>query len=741
MLESILIKNVATYDSHVGVHITGLKKVNFIYGANSCGKTTITKFISEPEHINFQSCQLGWQNSTQIPALVYNKDFRDRNFGKGNIAGVFTLGEATSEQIKAIETMHAELDKIKTNGVEKKATIDRQTKECTELEDSFREACWSTVYKKYENDFKDGFVGVIKKELFKDRLLSEAKNNLSELKSFEDLKEKSLTIFGQRPTELILVTLLNFNRVSEIEGNGIWKKKIIGKTDVDIAKLIQKLNINDWVNEGRDHLQDEKTCPFCQKDTITNDFRKQLDDYFDEAFTKEIEEAKTLGTEYQILTTNLENLLVEIAAEAKKISNSKLDVEIFSAYIKTAVSQFRSNRELINNKLKEPSRIFTLTSTSIQNNDIQNLIVDANKLITEHNNIVINFDREKSKLITMIWKFLADGYKTEIDNFTRKRDGLVRGIEAIKVVHLKLQTDYSNLNKEIKEANKNVTGVQSSVDQINKILVSYGFTNFKIVPSKTAENQYQIQRDDETLAESTLSEGEITFITFLYFLQLAKGGISEDTVTQDRILVVDDPISSLDSNVLFVVSSLLKEIIKKIKKKEGHIKQIILLTHNVYFHKEVSFIDGRSSPNNPDTSYWILRKNHNVSSVQNYEENPINSSYELLWKELKNSNNNSGITVQNTMRRIIENYFKILGKYGDDELINKFDNHQDQEICRSLICWINDGSHSMPDDLFIEHQGAISEKYFEIFERIFEQMGHPEHFNMMMKVTPAKMSA
>ena len=296
-----------------------------------------------------------------------------------------------------------------------------------------------------------------------------------------------------------------------------------------------------------------------------------------------------------------------------------------------------------------------------------------------------------------------------------------------------LRLDYKKLDLEIKELAKNITSIQPSVDEINKSLNSFGFQNFEIVPSKTGINQYQIQREDGTLAESTLSEGEITFITFLYYLQLAKGSTNEEDITNERILIVDDPISSLDSNVLFVVSTLLKEIIKSIKKDEGNIKQLILLTHNVYFHKEVSFIDGRTKESG-DTFFWIIRKNDNITSIQPFElKNPIQNSYELLWQELKNKDNSSGLTIQNTMRRIIENYFKILGKYGDDDLINKFENPQEKEICRSLISWINDGSHSIPDDLFIEQQESITDKYFDVFKRIFKEMGQIEHYNMMMR--------
>ena len=103
-----------------------------------------------------------------------------------------------------------------------------------------------------------------------------------------------------------------------------------------------------------------------------------------------------------------------------------------------------------------------------------------------------------------------------------------------------------------------------------------------------------------------------------------------------------------------------------------------------------------------------------------------------MWKELKERERNSGITIQNTMRRIIEHYFKILGKYGDNDLIEKFNNSEDQTICRSLVCWINDGSHAISDDLFIEFPENINDKYFEVFEKIFLEAGQQGHYNMMM---------
>eukprot|EP01093_Parvamoeba_rugata_P013240 TRINITY_DN401_c0_g2_i6.p1 TRINITY_DN401_c0_g2~~TRINITY_DN401_c0_g2_i6.p1 ORF type:complete len:733 (-),score=161.55 TRINITY_DN401_c0_g2_i6:3455-5653(-) len=731
MIRSVTIKNTATFDD-TGIEVSEFKKVNFFYGANGSGKTTISNFIYAPNNARFPDCQLNWKNEIELKSLVYNKEFRDRNFGNGTIAGVFTLGQATKEEAELIEENRKELNDLKEKGIQQKEVLDKQTKKRDDLEDDFREEVWTTIYKKHEVNFKEAFKGVMQKKPFLTKLLDKFENNTSDLKTIEELKERAETILGETPIKISEIPTIDFLRISEIEQEGIWSKKIIGKSDVEIAKLIQRLNINDWVNEGKKHLQEDKTCPFCQEDTITQDFRNQLEGYFDETFVSDTKKAKDLNDDYIRVFENIINELQQIESTEKLNQKTKLDLDKFSSLLKTLNSQFVANKELLNSKLKEPSRSIALTSTKEQLEEIEKLISTANITIKKHNDIVNNYATERNKLVNEIWKFIIEDNRTRIEYFVKHKNGLQKGIDNISKKVIELRDEYKKLDKEIKELTKNVTSIQPSVDEINQTLKSFGFQNFEIVPSQIGTNQYQIQRADGELAESTLSEGEVTFITFLYFLQLVKGSTNETEITDERILVIDDPISSLDSNVLFVVSSLLKEITKGIRNNEGNIKQLILLTHNVYFHKEVSFINGRTKECN-ETNFWILRKIDNVSYLQDFElVNPIQNSYELLWRELKNKDNNSGITIQNTMRRIIENYFKILGKYGDDDLIDKFDNPQEKEICRSLICWINEGSHTIPDDLFVELQDNTIENYFKVFKSVFKETGHLEHYNMMM---------
>lgn len=307
VIESLNLKNIATYDS-TGSSIENLKKINFIYGANGCGKTTVTKFIDNQTDPLFCNCSLVWKSGIPVKALVYNKDFRTKNFGKGSMDGVFTLGQATKEEIENIKKMQDELSDIKDKGIKKKDAFEKLTITKQETENEFKEIVWTSIYKKYEIEFKEAFVGFLRKDAFKFQIIGQFQSDTSLLNTYEELKEKAKIIFGKVPTTMLLISVIEFSRLLEIENNSIWKKKIIGKADVEIAKLIQKLNLNDWVNEGKSYLQEDETCPFCQQQTITQGFRKQLENYFDETFITDTKLVKVLTDEYNRLALNLTNL-------------------------------------------------------------------------------------------------------------------------------------------------------------------------------------------------------------------------------------------------------------------------------------------------------------------------------------------------------------------------------------------------------------------------------------------------
>ncbi len=69
MIENITIKKVATYNN-IGIQINDLKKVNFIYGANGCGKTTISNFLYNIADLKFNHSSLAWKNTSPLNTLV-----------------------------------------------------------------------------------------------------------------------------------------------------------------------------------------------------------------------------------------------------------------------------------------------------------------------------------------------------------------------------------------------------------------------------------------------------------------------------------------------------------------------------------------------------------------------------------------------------------------------------------------------------------------------------------------------
>lgn len=739
MLTDIKIAKVATYDPQ-GVHIAKLKKINFIYGSNGCGKTTASNFLSETKDPLYGGCSVTWEYGVESQLLVYNKKFRDNNFGTGEIAGVFTLGQATKEQLELIQTRRTDVNDLTKVIHTSKETFEKQENVLNKKNQEYIEECWK-VYKKYEGDFKDVLRGSIgSKKLFSDQIIKVNNESTTNKHSYDELIKKSKILLGEKPSRISNLDTPEYGEINKIESSSIWEKSVVGKDGVQISGLIEKLKNHDWVNHGRNFIENSATCPFCQNETITASFKEQLEEYFDESFSSDIDLIKKLTLNYEGKYNQLVGMVKSIYDESKIIPDSIVNSDFFLVHLDALKSVFESNLLIMKSKGEKASHPVQIHNSEEHFNEISKIIEVENTRINTHNEIVLNYQNELNIFKKQVWEFLAVNIPEKYSKHSREINGLERGLAEIIRKNNEIEDQLKEIKKEIVTLSKNITSVQPAVDEMNKLLLAYGFYSFVIVPSPTKENHYCIQRASGELAHNTLSEGEVTFITFLYYLQLVKGATDQSSVTNNRILVIDDPISSLDSNILYVVSSIVKGLVREVKSNNSNLKQLILLTHNVYFHKEVSFINGRVK-NDKDTHFWILRKVGNLTSIQGYEQkNPIESSYELLWREVKDWQRSSGITVQNIMRRIVENYFSILGCSRDDKILEKFESHEEKQICKSLLHWINDGSHCLPDDLFIQSQDESIEKYLEVFRKIFKYTNNEGHYNMMMGIENAEVN-
>lgn len=179
MLEEIKIAGEASYTAD-GETLGDLRQLNFIYGANGSGKTTISRVIATPA--DYANCSVTWTNGRPLEALVYNRDFVERNY-VSQMRGIFTLGEEDATvlaNIAAFQARCAQLDSEISNRVLNLQGADGQSGkrgELAGLRRALEDACWQ-IKTRHDEQFKDAFAGFRgARSTFCDKLLTEFRDN------------------------------------------------------------------------------------------------------------------------------------------------------------------------------------------------------------------------------------------------------------------------------------------------------------------------------------------------------------------------------------------------------------------------------------------------------------------------------------------------------------------------------------------------------------------------------------
>ena len=737
MIESIHIAKAATYGDNAQA-LTGLKMFTYIYGSNGSGKTTISRVIGNPASPSHASCRVTWKGGAPLEVMVYNRDFVQANFGQSAIKGVFTLGKQSVEDAELLRLATAEVAKRSEDIQKFTATLQGpdglggKRAELEALDQWLQEKCWlqkvkhgaklSGAFEGYRND----------KSKFKRKILEESARAASDevRPTLTEMEAKAETIFGAAPATETPLPSPSSNSLLSRESYPILAKIVVGSKDVDIAVMIEKLGSSDWVKQGRPYFQiNEGNCPFCQQ-AAPPSLEASLSAYFDGAFIADTDAVDALTLAYaadgKAFVSSVDAILASPSA--------RLDKSGLEAQRDIAVAKIAANSLLIEAKRKEPSRPIALESLLDATVAISSTIAIANAAISAHNSTVANLKGEKENLTAQVWRYLIDEELiADLADYVARKSGIDKAIEKLEELIAESKKVKLAKESEIRALEKSSTSVQPTVNEINALLCSYGFRSFSLARAGEG-NTYALRRADQTDARETLSEGEKSFVTFLYFYFLLQGSPSDSGTIAHRVAVVDDPVSSLDSDVLFIVSSLIHRLMDEVRAKTSAVRQLFILTHNIHFHREVTFNGDRPRDGVlREESFWVVRKPAGHSQLESCAQNPVSSSYEMLWAELRRLDQLLG-AVQNTMRRILESYFKILGGVDPKSLDRHFEG-SDKVVCRSLFSWINAGSHGFDDNLHFAVDAASVENHLRVFKAIFELSKHGAHYRMMMRET------
>lgn len=738
MIARISLQNTATFGNETQT-MDKLKKLNFVFGSNGSGKTTISRVLRSPER--YPNCTVEWENGSAFPCKVYNSDFVAENFkDDSDMPGIFTLGKEeleTKEKIRELEKQIRELDSERTKKSNTLKGADGKSGKEDELaafEKKYTDIFWSRKQRFDSSSLRDGMEGFLNsKTNFRKQLLQQAMSNKEQLCSFEELSSRAKVAFGEKPMVLPEISLPNFTKFLELSRSPILKKKIVGKEDIDISVLIKKLNNSDWVKAGMTYLdRSDGVCPFCQG-KIQDNLKEKLDRYFDETYLANIKEVDEIISQYDASSSQLLNQLDSILQQNADF----MDAETFKASLQLLENVIGNNKQLLLSKKANPSMPVELLEYGNLPEELVNLVRESNCKIQEHNIMVSQLGKEQALLKKQIWRFIVNDASSDIAAYRKGKKKLEDEIAALNAEIREGLAQKRGLETDIKNLQAALTSVIPTKDLINEWLEEFGFTGFRLEVGSD-EHSYGLVRNDGTPVNKTLSEGEKNFVTFLYFYALLKGSQDDSGMTSEQVVVIDDPVSSMDSDVLFVISTLIRRLVWDMSNDESKIQQLFIETHNIYFHKEVSLDRNFPKGMKAKTTFWTVQKNHNISFVNFCKSNPVKSTYEMLWDIVsgvsENPSSGDQTSIQNTMRRILEHYFSVYGDIPLNELPMKLD-VKDRPIAKSLLSWVNDGSHSSFDDFYYTPPIADGvERYLSIFKAIFEKTGHIAHYNMMMDI-------
>lgn len=751
MINEITMKNVATYNQ-VGVKIEGLKRLNYFFGNNGSEKSTIAKYlqslvIGDLEN-KYVSCSKDSDDPMQEEILIFNKDFVERNFRQNQtLKGIFSLDQKNAEIDKQIKVNEEDI----TQKLQKKHDIEEKNNEIdqrnNQLKTELTEKCFNkrNIFKSFSK-IKLDYSGSKKNNL--EHVEKIIQHNKIEKSKFEHLNDLYKKLYEDNLNNIDLsLDIQLFDKLLQKHNklSVLLQEIIIGKEDVQLAKLINDFGLKTWVLQGKTFLEKTKTvCPFCQKETIDDDFISQLNNIFDESSQQKIYEIKNEKNVYENI---FKGVLQNIQSVYEKY-NAKNIVSDLQMKLKTI---YDANLKIISDKISAPNEKKTLDNII---ESFKDKLLQINVEIEKNNALVNSLDTQRKSLIKQIWDYIALECKGDIIKYQEDVKSAIEIITRNKTEIEKLQMEVQELRQKNADLRGKTINTKEAVDNINQILKNSGFIGFEIC-EQTEENnisQYYLSRNSgvgEDKVFDSLSEGESNFISFLYFYQLCLGTTDiKRNSAKKKIIVIDDPVSSMDSQVLFIVSTLVNRLTAyrgKSEKQEflnRNICQVFILTHNYYFYKEVAM---QKRPICKSQQHYLIEKNDiNETHIKQrgYKEY---DDYALMWQTIKEAkeklsddNKEQNILLANLFRRILESYANFIGLGTDSWATILADNDKDSmehHLKAAFISMINDESHKVsPFDNFYFQKihNANPSKLFEVFESIFNTIGK-EHYDRMMK--------
>lgn len=721
MITKIKLKGVASYKNSALLETD--KKVNLIYGLNGTGKSVFSNYLYAKDHADFSNCTIEGLNREEI--LVYSQKFiQDYFYESDNLKGIFTLSKENKNAEEKIRNAQKEIEKLDNEKSAKSDNLETINGELLKKKQDSENKVWEIKTRFTGSDrvlefCLDGLKG--KKETLLNHLLGVDKPSKKPDKPTDELKKEVEALQGENAQRYSTIPTINFTG-DQIETNLLFQKEIIGNENSSVAELIKKFQNSDWVKKGLEFLPDEiddtgQPCPFCQEKTITKTVVDNIKDYFDESYEKDLNELYKMFVDYE----NAINLLPsKVSYDSHPLIKENQDD--FDNKYNAVIRVLRDNKKKIGDKQRTPSKKITLVNSveTIKNFDLY--VADINKKINEHNQKIDNKEESIKQIKIIFWNIMRWDYDQTLATYLKEKNDSEKRIADTSQKISTIESQIKTHNETIREQQKNTVNIEKAITSINNGLADLGLDDFRI--EKYSENLYKIVRgsqDSDTF--QTLSEGEKMIISFLYFIELCRGKKSATDVGQKKIIVIDDPISSLSHIFIFNIGQLIK---KEFLFSDTY-EQAFVLTHSLYFFYELT--DPKHKRRKESQKLFRMTKNCDGSQIFDMKYEEIQNDYHSYWQIVKDDKQSPAL-IANCMRNIIEYFFNFIEK---KDLNNVFQKPELQENKYQAFCrYINRESHSLGQNIF-DYKEFNYDDFKEAFGLVFQESGYKEHYEEMIK--------
>lgn len=717
------------------------ERYNLIYGWNGCGKTTLSRlFATLDKGSNAEFPTLRYEIVTDsgnysegfeyaVKIKVFNEDYVTNNIEliSGKAKPIFILGEEN----KLIAAQISE-----DEGALKSLLADKKSQEDLK-----------TVTERAKGNKFTDIARVIGSNSAGSSVRTYRKNNaevaFAKLPAKHQLRDdevaKLTTALKQEPKRLLTAISIDhpddpaLTVFDSIKESYTTAKTLAAKTveSTVLERLVDNPDISEWVEKGLvlHKLHKSPTCEFCG-----NEFSEsrvgQLALHFNEA-------DQEIKSEVDRVVNSLDRNL--------KIIQSIQDLDAANFYAEQQKDYTLVQERLANQKgiletelqhLKEQVKSKKQKTTEYLEVDecpdftpLEDSIKSINEFISANNKVTNNFEEEKRLAQEKIEKhYLSEIYDDVKD--------LESELEAIDLKLSKIKDGDPNdsnvpgidsLRGRIKANRARINSEEKACDVLNKQVATFlghDELQFEVV----SEGGYLIKRNGK-LAKN-LSEGEKTAIAFVYFVVHLQ---DQNFDIKDGIVVIDDPISSLDSNSLFQAFAFLQNAVRDAK-------QVFILTHNFEFMRLL--LGWFNHIKNKVGKKRFLMITNKYSSEQGRTGNLVEldpmlkdyeTEYQYLFKKLYKFKSDGTIEnvyhIPNLARKTLETFLMFRVPNGKS-LHAKLEELDFDEVKKAAIYkFTNDQSHltggGFDPSIVLETQNNVG----HILEMI--KTVSPEHFNII----------